>query len=118
MAEMITLEKLASEKTFERKGVPPKSVEESEPFLKVLPGWTRANGSIAKEFQFKSYLDGLNFAFAVGKKAEEKDHHPDILVRWRRVKLTLSTHSIGGLSENDFIVAASSELLYKQLSSH
>ena len=90
----------------------PFRAEQSNEGLKDLPGWTLKNGSIEKEFRFKSYLAGLDFAYAVGKIAEEQDHHPDMAVRWRRVKLAFSTHSIGGLSRNDFIMAAKSELEY------
>jgi 4a-hydroxytetrahydrobiopterin dehydratase len=88
--------------------------KEVEPLLRVLHGWTLIDGSIEKEFQFKSYLAGLGFAYAVGKIAEEQDHHPEILIKWRRVKLTLSTHSVKGLSQNDFILAAKSELKYRK----
>ena len=111
---MLTLEGLASAKVVERKGVSPMSPKEADRFLQVLPGWTLTNDSISKDYQFHSYLDGLDFACAVGRTAEEKNHHPDILIKWRRVKLTLSTHSIGGLSENDFTVAANAELLYRK----
>ncbi|HEV2119226.1 MAG TPA: 4a-hydroxytetrahydrobiopterin dehydratase [Candidatus Bathyarchaeia archaeon] len=83
-------------------------------YLLDLPGWIMIESSIEKEFTFKSYLRGLDFAYSVGKIAEEQDHHPDILIKWRRVKLTLSTHSVKGLSENDFIVAAKSELKYRE----
>ena len=110
---MSSLEVLASKKSVERKGqsMPRREVEQ---VLRVLPGWTLIDGSIEKEFHFKSYLDGLDFAYSIGKIAEEQDHHPDILIKWRRVKLTLSTHSVKGLSENDFIVAAKSELKYRE----
>lgn len=111
---MSSLEQLASEKSVERKGIPPMTKKEAEPLLRVLHGWALVDGSIEKEFQFKSYLAGLDFAYSVGKIAEEQDHHPDILIRWRRVKLALSTHSIKGLSQNDFIVAAKSELRYRE----
>jgi 4a-hydroxytetrahydrobiopterin dehydratase len=114
MTNMSSLEKLASEKSVERKGNPPMNRKEAEPLLRVLHGWTLIDGSIEKEFEFKSYLTGLDFAYLVGKIAEEQDHHPDILIRWRRVKLTLSTHSVKGLSLNDFIVAAKSELRYRE----
>jgi len=87
---------------------------EAEKLLRVLKGWALVDSSIEKEFQFKSYLAGLDFAYSVGKIAEEQNHHPDILIRWRRVKLTLSTHSVKGLSENDFIMAAKSELNYRE----
>jgi 4a-hydroxytetrahydrobiopterin dehydratase len=113
-ANMFSLEELATRKSVERKGVPPMSQREAGQFLRVLQGWTQANGSIEKEFRFRSYLDGLDFAYSVGKIAEEQDHHPDILIKWKRVKLTLSTHSVKGLSENDFIVAAKSELKYRE----
>jgi 4a-hydroxytetrahydrobiopterin dehydratase len=111
---MSSLEKLAAEKSAERKGIPPMTRKEAEPLLRVLHGWTLIEGSIEKEFQFKSYLAGLDFAYAVGKIAEEHDHHPEILIKWRRVKLTLSTHSVKGLSQNDFILAAKSELKYRE----
>jgi 4a-hydroxytetrahydrobiopterin dehydratase len=88
--------------------------QEAERLLKGLTGWALRNNAIEKEFNFKSYLNGLDFAYSVGKIAEEQDHHPDILIKWRRVKLTLSTHSVKGLSENDFIVAAKSELKYRE----
>jgi 4a-hydroxytetrahydrobiopterin dehydratase len=87
---------------------------EAERSLQSLPGWTLHDETIEKEFRFGSYLEGLDFASSVGKIAEEQDHHPDILIKWRRVKLSLSTHSIKGLSENDFIMAAKSELKYRE----
>ena len=85
--------------------------------LKDLPGWSQVANSIEKEFRLKSYLGGLDFAYAVGKIAEEQDHHPDMVIGWRRVKLTFSTHSIKGLSPNDFIMAAKSELEYGKFAS-
>ena len=114
MTSVSSLEELASETCVERKGIPPMARPEAERLVRVLPGWILSGGSIEKEFHFKSYLDGVDFAYSVGKIAEEQDHHPDILIKWRRVKLTLPTHSVKGLSENDFIVAAKSELKYRE----
>ena len=114
MSNVSTIEELASETCIERKGIPSMPRREAEQLLRVFPGWILADGSIEKEFHFKSYLDGLNFAYSVGKIAEEQNHHPDILIKWRRVKLALSTHSVKGLSQNDFIVAARSELKYRE----
>ncbi len=111
---MPSIEELASKKSVERKGVPPMTKREAGELVRVLPGWNLMDGSIEKEFRFNSYTDGLDFAYSVGKIAEEQDHHPDILIKWRRVRLTLSTHSVKGLSENDFIVAAKSELRYRE----
>jgi 4a-hydroxytetrahydrobiopterin dehydratase len=113
---MLTLKELAAKRSVERKGSPltPQEVEQN---VRSLPGWKAKDGSIEKEFRFKSYLDGLAFANEIGQIAERENHHPDILVKWRRVKLTLSTHSVQGLSENDFILAAKSELKYQESSS-
>jgi 4a-hydroxytetrahydrobiopterin dehydratase len=113
VAFALTLEELAMKKCVERKGTP-MNRHETERLLRDFPGWTLVDGSIEKEFRFKSYLEGLAFANEIGKIAEEQNHHPDILIKWRRVKLTLSTHSVKGLSENDFIVAARSELKYRE----
>lgn len=110
---MSTLKELAAKTCVERQG-PPLTRQEVEQYLPRLPGWKLTDGSIEKEFRFKSYLEGLAFANEIGKIAEEQDHHPDILIRWRRVKLTLSTHSVKGLSENDFILAARAELKYRE----
>ncbi len=82
--------------------------------LQDPPGWVLGTDRIEKEFRFKSYLAGLQFAYAVGKIAEEENHHPEMLVGWRRVRLTFSTHAIKGLSQNDFIMAARSELEYSR----
>jgi 4a-hydroxytetrahydrobiopterin dehydratase len=110
---MSTLKELAAKSSIERKGSPLTHQEVGQ-YMRSLPGWNLIDGSIEKEFRFTSYLDGLAFANEIGKIAEEQDHHPDILIKWRRVKLTLSTHSVKGLSENDFIVAAKSELKYRE----
>jgi 4a-hydroxytetrahydrobiopterin dehydratase len=96
--------------------VKPLTLEEARESLKPLPGWILRNGVIEKEFRFRSYRLGLEFAYAVGNTAEEENHHPDIVVGWRRVKVTFSTHAIKGLSRNDFIMAAKAELQYETVS--
>ena len=105
---------LASSKCVPCKTAIPLSEIEVLERLKDLPKWTFQSSSIQKEFRFKSYLSGLEFAYALGKVAEAEDHHPDILVGWRRVRVTLSTHAIKGLSPNDFIMAAKSEIEYSK----
>jgi len=90
----------------------PFTVEEASERLKDLPGWVIQSGSIQKQFRFKSYLAGLEFAYSLGKIAEQENHHPDIFIGWRRIKVVLSTHAIGGLSQNDFIMAAKADLAY------
>ena len=61
---------------------------------------------LEKEFKFKNFCEALAFTNQVGELAESVNHHPDIFLAWGLVKLTLWTHSIGGLSEADFIFAA------------
>jgi len=85
---------------------------EAQKHLLNLPGWLLSDNKIEKEYKFKTYLEGLDFANKIGHIAEEQDHHPDILIGWRKVKLSLTTHSIKGLSENDFIMAAKAEEAY------
>ena len=96
------------------KGTEPMSPQETERLLLGFPGWALADGRIEKEFRFRSYAAGLEFVYALGKVAEQQDHHPDMLVRWRRVRVTFSTHVIKGLSMNDFIMAAKAELEYQK----
>jgi len=77
--------------------------------LKKLPGWriSHAGKRIRKDWTVKNFVAGLQFFERVGKLAEAEDHHPDLhLEDYRNVWIELSTHSIGGLSENDFILAA------------
>ncbi len=64
---------------------------------------------LEKEYSFKNFKEALDFTNRVGAVAEEENHHPDIFLGWGKVKLNLWTHNIGGLSENDFILAAKAD---------
>jgi 4a-hydroxytetrahydrobiopterin dehydratase len=74
--------------------------------LAGVPGWTRDGSSIATTVSRKDFRDALLFIGAVAYLAEQANHHPDILIQWNKVTLTLSTHSAGGLTGNDFDLAA------------
>jgi 4a-hydroxytetrahydrobiopterin dehydratase len=74
--------------------------------LPELAGWTLSRGALRCEFRFESFVKALKFVAMVGAMAEEADHHPDIDIRYSRVKLALSTHDVGGISEKDFSLAA------------
>jgi len=104
------IRRLASGSVVPCKDAKPFTIEEANTRLRDLPGWVLQSGSIQKEFRFKSYLAGLDFAYSVGKIAELENHHPDLFIGWRRVKVVLSTHAIKGLSQNDFVMAAKSEV--------
>lgn len=74
--------------------------------LSKLTGWSFENNSIQKQFQFKDFIEALSFVNEVGMEAEKMDHHPDILMyAWNKVKITISTHSDGGVTEKDFQLA-------------
>ena len=73
--------------------------------LKELPGWELTNGKISKLFTFENFGDAVSFVNEVADLAEELDHHPDILLQYNKVILTLSTHSAGGLTDKDFFLA-------------
>jgi 4a-hydroxytetrahydrobiopterin dehydratase len=70
--------------------------------LKTLPGWVLDGAAIRRTFTFAGFRAAIAFVVRLGFEAEEADHHPDILVNFKRVTLTYSTHSEGGLTEKDF----------------
>lgn len=79
----------------------------SAPFGSAQGEGSGQGKKIEKEYKFKNFKEALSFVNKVGDLAESEGHHPDInLHNWNKVKLTLSTHAIGGLSENDFILAS------------
>lgn len=80
------------------------------------PSWQIVEGKcLEREFKFPNFRQALEFANKVGEIAESEEHHPDMLVTWGRVHLTLWTHSAGGLTENDFILAAKIDRLLPEL---
>ncbi len=83
----MTIQELASRDCVPCKGIPPMTQSDAEQVLRMLPGWALSDGLIKKEFRFGSYREGLEFAYEVGRIAEEQDHHTDMMVGWRRVEL-------------------------------
>lgn len=82
----------------------------SSQVIKVLadqiPGWIIKDKSMEREFQFRDFKGSVAFVNKVADSAEKQNHHPDIYIYYSKVKLVLSTHKIGSLSRNDFILAA------------
>jgi 4a-hydroxytetrahydrobiopterin dehydratase len=70
--------------------------------LQKLPGWTLAGEAISRQFTFGGFPDAVAFIVRLGFAAEAVDHHPDLLVNYKRVTVTYSTHSEGGLTDKDF----------------
>jgi 4a-hydroxytetrahydrobiopterin dehydratase len=98
--------------------VQPVPAERVGAFLTSLPAWklTGDRKRIRREWRVKDFLTGLDFFQRVGRLAEDEGHHPDLhLTGYRDVAIELSTHAIGGLSENDFILAAKIDTLPVEL---
>lgn len=87
-------------------GTPPLSAEEAKALAKDTPLWALAGDKLEREFEFADFRGSIDFLNHVAEVAEEQGHHPDISVYYNKVKLDLTTHKIGGLSKNDFILAA------------
>ncbi len=82
------------------------SSNEIDEKLKEITNWIFKNNSITKEFLLKDFKSALLFVNKVGNEAEKMDHHPDIFLHsWNKVKITISTHSAGGVTQNDFNLA-------------
>ena len=79
--------------------------------LGSLSGWTWLGDEITKTFECGDFVGSVKFVDDVVGPAEEMNHHPDVTISWDKVTLTLSTHSEGGLTENDFVLAAKIDAL-------
>ena len=79
--------------------------EQVAPELAATPGWLISDGQLTRTVTRKDFRDSLLFVNALGFLAERANHHPDILISWNKVTLTLSTHSAGGLTAKDFALA-------------
>jgi 4a-hydroxytetrahydrobiopterin dehydratase len=85
--------------------MPPLPDAEVTAALATLPGWSRAGDEIEKTFECPSFPDAIAFVVRIGFMAEAADHHPDLDVRWRRVRVALTTHDAGGLTAKDVDLA-------------
>ena len=80
------------------------------PLLKQVPGWRVVDRHhLHRDYVFPDFASALDFVNQIGAIAEKEQHHPDITLGWGKVKVDTFTHAIGGLSENDFILAAKIE---------
>lgn len=89
--------------------MPAFTAEEANAHLGKLKGWNIEAGQLVKTFQFKHFRDSLAFVNKVGEMAEAAGHHPDIDIRYNKVRLSLSTHDAGGLTAKDFDLAAQAD---------
>jgi len=96
-----------------RGSTPPLTADKVKAYLVAVPQWSlSADGKrISRTFTFKDFVQAMKFVNKVADVAEEQGHHPDIHIHWNKVELELWTHAIGGLHENDFVMAAKLEKL-------
>ena len=92
-------------------GVYPFDISEIHKYQKKVDGWEIEKNEkkvffLVKNFKFKNFVDSQNFVNQVGQISEEEGHHPDIKFGWGYATISITTHAIEGLSENDFILAA------------
>ena len=95
-------------------GVAPLTAAEARPYLaQVADGWTLTDGAraIRREFAFRDFYRTMSFVNALAHIANVEDHHPDLEVGYNYCRVTFTTHSIRGLSENDFVCAAKIDLI-------
>jgi len=85
--------------------------EELREKLNLLPDWTEEQGEIVRRVAFPDFIAAMDFVNAVAAKAEAAGHHPDIDIRYNKVRLALVSHDAGGLTQRDFDLAESIEAL-------
>ena len=83
--------------------------------LRAMPGWSFKDRALVRVYPFPSFADAIAFATRLAFDAEARDHHPDMLISFRTVTVTWSTHSEDGVTEKDFVGAAESERLAAKL---
>ncbi|HTG01894.1 MAG TPA: 4a-hydroxytetrahydrobiopterin dehydratase [Nitrospirota bacterium] len=79
--------------------------------MSEIPLWSREENMITREFRFRDFREAMDFTNRVAALANEEDHHPDITISYNKVRVTLTTHKVHGLTLNDFIVAAKIDAL-------
>ena len=97
-------------------GTPRLSLSQAKIGVKKLDGWQLSKNTLDRDYVMKDFMAAIQLIGRIAKIAEKENHHPDLfLSSYRKLKVSLSTHSIGGLSENDFILAAKIDRLPKSL---
>ena len=89
--------------------MPKLDAESLQQRLAERPDWSEVSGEIQRTFQFKDFVQSMAFVNRIAELAEQAQHHPDILIRYNKVTLTMSTHDEGGITEKDFELAAKAD---------
>ena len=80
--------------------------------LKSIPKWSKRGQGLLRTYEFKDFMQGLQFVTRVAKRAEKSQHHPDIDIRYNKVTLKLTTHDEGGITDKDFALARQCDAAY------
>ena len=88
------------------------TAKQSQSRLAPLQDWTKSGGVIQRTFAFDGFVQAMAFVGKVAEEAERVQHHPDIMVRYSKVTLALSTHDAGGITEKDFDFAAAADRIF------
>jgi 4a-hydroxytetrahydrobiopterin dehydratase len=109
---------LANKKCIPCEGdIPSFDIKEIHKYLKMVDGWEVKSENkevyyLIKDFKFKNFLESKEFVIKVGEIAEKESHHPDIIFGWGYAKIKIYTHSIKGLHESDFVLAAKVDQIF------
>ncbi len=85
------------------------SADQIQENIADLPSWSLNGDSLQRTFRFDDFVGSMAFVEKIAHLAEEMNHHPDIMIRFNKVTLTLSTHDAGGITENDFTLARATD---------
>jgi 4a-hydroxytetrahydrobiopterin dehydratase len=111
---MLTRAQLLARTSRALEGHAPMTEAEIKAQLAAVPDWVLENGALERSYRFANYYETIAFVNALAFIVHREDHHPDLLVSYNRCTVRFNTHSVGGISENDFICAAKADALHAQ----
>jgi 4a-hydroxytetrahydrobiopterin dehydratase len=112
MNRVLTLEQLRTAHCAPVHDQPPMQGPQIQDQLHTLPAWTHVHDSLQRDYKFANYYEAIAFVNAVAWIVHREDHHPELAVSYNKVGVSFSTHSVNGVSINDFICAAKFDQAY------
>lgn len=109
---MLDLDQLLAAHCAPLEGQPAMSAAETQEQLAVLPRWQQVEGALERCYRFADYYETISFVNALAWIMHREDHHPDLHVSYNRCTVRFNTHSVGGISVNDFICAAKADAVF------
>lgn len=112
MNRVLSLEQLRTAHSTAMASESPMNDAQIQEQLRVLPAWAHQRDVLRRDYKFANYYETIAFVNAIAWIVHREDHHPDLEVSYNRIGVSFSTHSIGGISINDFICAAKLDLAH------